>query len=28
LVWLYFARNCCFYFGLAALAYHALDLWR
>ena len=27
-VWLYFARNCCFYFGLAALSYFTLDLWR
>lgn len=27
-VWLYFARNCCFYFGLAALSYFAVDLWK
>jgi hypothetical protein len=27
-VWLYFARNCCFYFGLAAISYFALDLSR
>lgn len=27
-VWLFFARNCCFYFGMAALSYFAVDLWK
>lgn len=25
-VWLFFARNCCFFFGLAALSYLAVDI--